>query len=293
MFSAPRSIASSPPSGSPPWCLSARTVVTRHDRVRPQPADPADDVEELLHAHVRAEAALGDDVVAELQADEVGDERVVAVRDVGERPAVDERRLALERLDEVRLDRVLEKHGHRARRLQLLGDDGLALPRVADGDRAEPPAQVVQVAGDGEDRHDLRRRGDVEAGLARIAVRAPAEADRDLPQRAVVDVDAAAPADRERVDPELVPVQQVRLEHGGEQVVGRADRVDVAREVEVQVLHGDDLRVAAAGRAALDPEDRAERGLAQAERHALGRCARAPGSARRTSSSCPRPPSSA
>src|SRR5256885_4837418 len=38
-----------------------------HGRVRPQPADAADDVEELLHAHVRAEAALGDDVLAELE----------------------------------------------------------------------------------------------------------------------------------------------------------------------------------------------------------------------------------
>ena len=74
---------------------------------------------------------LGDDVVAELEADEVGDERRVAVGDVGERAAVDERGLALERLHEVRLDRVLEEHGHRAGRLQLLGRDRLALPRVA------------------------------------------------------------------------------------------------------------------------------------------------------------------
>ncbi len=41
------------------------------------------------------------------------------------------------------------------------------------------------------------------------------------------------------------------------QVVGRADGVDVAGQVEVELLHGDDLAVAAAGRAALDAEDRA------------------------------------
>ena len=60
-------------------------------------------------------------------------------------------------------------------------------------------------------------------------------------------------------------MQEVRLEHRGEQVVRGADRVDVAGEVEVQVLHRHDLRVAAARGAALDPEDRPERGLAQAE----------------------------
>ena len=52
-----------------------------------------------------------------LSADEVGDERVVAVGDVREGAAVDERRLTLERLDEVRLQRVLEQHGHRACRV--------------------------------------------------------------------------------------------------------------------------------------------------------------------------------
>ena len=98
-----------------------------------------------------------------------------------------------------------------------------------------------------------------------IPVGPAAEADDDLAQRAVVHVDAAAPADRERVDPELVAVQEVRLEGGGEQVVRGRDGVDVAGEVEVQVFHRHDLGVAAAGGTALDPEDGPERRLAQAE----------------------------
>ena len=236
------------------------------DGARRKPADAADDVEELLHAHVRAEAALGDHVVRELEADQVCDQRVVAVRDVRERAAVDEGRLALQGLHEVWPDGVLEEDGHRAGGLQLLRLDRFAVPRVPDRDLAEATPQVGEVARDGRDRHHLGCRGDVEAGLPHVAVGAPAEADDDRTERAVVDVDAAPPADRERVDPQLVPVQEVRLEHGGEQVVGRADRVDVAGEVEVQVLHGDDLRVAAARCAALDPEHGPERGLAQAER---------------------------
>ena len=64
-------------------------------------------------------------------------------------------------------------------------------------------------------------------------------------------------------------MQKARLEHRGEQIVRRADRVQVAGEVEVHLLHRHDLRVAAAGRAALDPEDRPERGLAETENGAL------------------------
>ncbi len=86
-----------------------------------------------------------------------------------------------------------------------------------------------------------------------------------LAQVAVVHVEAAAPRDRERVEADLVPVVEVRVDQRGEQVVGGRDRVQVTGEVEVQILHRDDLRVAAAGRAALYAEDRAERRLAQAE----------------------------
>ena len=80
----------------------------------------------------------------------------------------------------------------------------------------------------------------------------------------------------ERVEPGRVAVMEMRVDQRREQVVRRRDRVQVAREVEVQVLHRDDLRVAAAGRAALDAEDRAERRLAEAEHRLAAELRRAP-----------------
>ena len=236
-----------------------------HDDARLELADPADDVEELLEPHVGGEPALGDDVLAEPERDPVGDERAVAVREIREGPAVDEGRLAFQRLDEIRLQGLLEDHGHRAGDLEILGRDGHSRVRAGDRDRAEAPPQVGEVARDGDDRHRLGGGGDVEAGLPRLAVRAAAEADDDVAEGAVVHVQAAPPGDRERVDPERVVVQEMGFEHGRQQVVRGGDRVDVAGEVEVEVLHRHDLGVAAAGRAALDPEHGAERGLAQAE----------------------------
>ena len=57
------------------------------------------------------------------------------------------------------------------------------------------------------------------------------------------------------------------IQHGGKQVVCRADGVKVAGEMQVDVLHRHDLCIAAAGSAALDAEDRTERGFAQGCRH--------------------------
>jgi hypothetical protein len=68
------------------------------------------------------------------------------VGDVRERAAVHEARLTLERLDEVGLQRVLEQYGHRARGPEVVrGDRRAAVERVRDGDRAQAPAQVLQV----------------------------------------------------------------------------------------------------------------------------------------------------
>ena len=52
-------------------------------------------------------------------------------------------------------------------------------------------------------------------------------------------------------------VEHARVDRGSNQVVRGAHGVDVAREVQIEVLHRHDLRIAAAGRSALDAKRRA------------------------------------
>ena len=96
------------------------------------------DVEEFLGAEVGAEAGFGHHVIGELQRRFRRQHRVAAVRDVGERPAVDEGRVVLERLHEVRRQRILQQHRHGAVAFQLAGADRLLVARIADDDVAEP-----------------------------------------------------------------------------------------------------------------------------------------------------------
>ena len=98
----------------------------------------------------------------------------------------------------------------------------------------------------------------------------------DVPERAIVHVDGARPGDAARVEAERVALVQVVVEHRGEQVVRRGDGVEVAGEVQVDLVHRDHLRVAAAGRAALHPEHRPERRLADADHDLLARAGGAP-----------------
>ena len=55
------------------------------------------------------------------------------------------------------------------------------------------------------------------------------------------------------------------IHHGGDQVVRRSDGVHVAGEMQVDILHRNDLRIAAAGRAAFHAETPGEGRLAQRE----------------------------
>ena len=55
------------------------------------------------------------------------------------------------------------------------------------------------------------------------------------------------------------------VHHGGEQVIGGGDGVEVPGEVEVDILHGHYLGVAAAGGTALDAEYGAQGGLPQGD----------------------------
>ena len=95
----------------------------------------------------------------------------------------------------------------------------------------------------------------------------------------VIHVHGALPGDGLRIDAEGIALLNVVIQHGSEKVVGRADGMEVTGEVEVDILHGNNLGIAAAGCTALDAEDRAERGLAQRDNGVLSDLAQTVGEA--------------
>ena len=183
--------------------------------------------------------------------------------DVGEGAAVDKRGRALERLHQVGLERVLKQRGHGTLGLKVAGTDRLAGKAVADDDLAQALLEVVNARRQAQDCHDLGGDGDIEAVLARHALGLTANTVDDVAQLTVVHIDDALPSDAFNVDAKLVALLNMVVEHGGQQVVGSTDGMEVAGKVQVDILHGDDLSPAAAGSAALNAKDGAKRRLAQ------------------------------
>ncbi len=96
-----------------------------------------------------------------------------------------------------------------------------------------------------------------------------AQAVHDMAQLAVIHIHHALPRDATHIYPQLIAVLDMRIQHGGEQVVRSPDSVEVTREVQVDVLHGDHLRVSATCSSPLDAEHGSERRLAQGHDHVL------------------------
>ena len=224
------------------------------------------DVEELLGAEVSAEARLGHHEVGKLERGARRNERIAAVRDVGERPAVHERGAVLDGLHEVRLQRIAQQRGHRARGAEFPHRHGLLPASVAEHDVANALLKISQVAGQAEDRHDLRGHRNIEARLAHYTVVVAAQPGRDAAQSAIVHVEHAPPRHPPRIDIECIVPVHVVIDQGGQQVMRRADGVEITGEVQIDVRHWHDLGVAPAGRSAFHAEAGAEAGFAQADR---------------------------
>ena len=199
--------------------------------------------------------------------------------DVGKGTAVNKSGSPLQRLDEVRLDGVLEQSGHGAFGFQVVSSDRLAIVGVADNDPGKTGFEVHQVRSEAQHGHDLTGNRDVKTILTGNALRLPAEPVDNMTELTVIHVHGALPGDLLRIDAESIALLNVVIQHGSQKVVGRADGMEVTGEVEVDILHGNNLGIAAAGCTALDAEDRAERGLAQRDNGVLSDLAQTVGEA--------------
>ena len=185
--------------------------------------------------------------------------------DVGKGPAVHNGGGALDGLHQVGVHGVPQQSGHGALGFDIAGVDRLAGVGVGDEDVPQALFQVVHVLGQAQDGHDLGGHGDDKAVLPGHAVDFAPQADDDVPQGAVVHIQAALDLDAPGVDAQGVSLLQVVIQHGAAQVVGGGDGVHVPGKVEVDVLHGQHLGIAAPRGAALDAEHRPQGGLPQGD----------------------------
>ena len=182
---------------------------------------------------------------------------------VSKRAAVDERRCVFQCLHQIRLQRILQQCGHCAVCAQIPGINRIAVQIVCHQNLAQTFFQVCQIRSQTENCHHFGCYRDLEAIAPGNAVYLTAKTDDDIPEGTVVHVQHTLDHDTALVDAQHVALLHVVVQHCAEQIVGGGDGVHIAGEVQVDVLHGNDLCIAAAGCTALDAKDRPQRRFPQ------------------------------
>ena len=144
-----------------------------HRRCRIETGLAALNVEELFRPQVGAETGFRHDVVTQFERRARCQHRVATVRNIGERPAMDEHRIVLQGLYQVRHQCILEQHGHGTVAFDVGRLYRFAVARIAHHDVAEPPLEILQIQRQAEDGHHLGGHRDVKSILAREAIGHP------------------------------------------------------------------------------------------------------------------------
>lgn len=149
-----------------------------------------------------------------------------------------ERGGVLRRLHEVRFERIFEEHHDTARHAEILHREGRAVVAIAEENVLNAAAQIGLVGGQTEDGHEFAGGSDVETGLRGDAVDRWAESGDDAAKRTVVDVEHTTPKHFFQSEAFGAMLVEVVVEQRRNHVVRRGDSVEVAGEVEIDLLHG-------------------------------------------------------
>ena len=166
-------------------------------------------------------------------------------------------------LHEVGLYSVLKERGHSAVSLKVAAVYGLVVVCVSHEYISKSFLEVGERLSKAENSHYLTCYGDHKVILPRNAVYLRAKTYGDISQRAVIGVGNSGEEYSSLVDPKLVTLLKMIVYYSAKQIVCRGYSVEVAREMEIDIVHRNDLRVSAARSAALNSENRAERGLSE------------------------------
>ena len=234
-----------------------------NDCRRPESRHSALDIDELLSSEVCRKASFRYRIIRKLQGHLSSYGRVASVCDIRKRSSVDKCRSSFQCLDQIRFQRVLQKSCHGAFRLEVVSRYRLTVIVVADDDLGKPLLQIIDICRQAKNRHYFGCYCDFEAVFPWNALNSSAQTAYDVTQLSVVHVDGSLPCDLLRVDSQCIALLNVVVNESCEQIVSSAHRMKIPCEMQVDIFHWNDLRIAATGRSALDAEYRTKRRLTQ------------------------------
>ena len=240
-----------------------------------QTCHTAFDIQEFLCTKVCTETSLCDGIVSKTKSHLRSGYGVTAVCDICEGTAVYDCRYMLQSLNQVRFQSVFQKSCHSALCVQVCCGNRFLLRRfsicISNDNSSKSFFQVRNVLCKAENSHDLGCNGDIVAILSRHAICSSAKTIYYVTKLTVVHIYASSPGDLSRINVQSVALENVVVDHCCQQVVCRADRMEITGEVKVDIFHRNNLCISAACCSAFYSEYRSEGRLTKSYHYFLAK----------------------
>mmetsp|Transcript_12968 Transcript_12968/g.24030 ORF Transcript_12968/g.24030 Transcript_12968/m.24030 type:complete len:252 (-) Transcript_12968:332-1087(-) len=241
--------------------MELERTYSRHDHgaARLESSFTAFDVAELFKSKVCTKATLSNNKICHLEGCSSTYQRAAPVCNVCEGSTVNNSRIVLQGLNDVRLKCVTEKGCHCTCGTNLVrGNCFLSAAGVAHNDFSKSVPQVVKVGSQAENSHNFACHADVKAILTRDSICSTSEADCNVAECSVVHVHYALELYPAHVQNRLEIPVNVIICHRSEKVVRCRNGVHVACEVQVDVGHRVELSIPSPCGTTFDPKYRAQ-----------------------------------
>ena len=220
------------------------------------------DVIEFLCTEICTESCLCNGIVAILKSSSSSHDRIAAMSNVGKRTAMNKCRCSLCCLNQIWLQSIEKESNDTATYTHILYGKWLVILGDAQEDVIYTATKIIDACSKTHDSHDFRSRSDIEACLCLDAVLI-ADTGDDAAETTVVYVHHAAPENLLQLESLCLVLETVVVQEGSNHVVGLCNGMEIASEMEINLIHRQNLGVTATCSTTLHAEARTQRWFAK------------------------------
>ena len=220
------------------------------------------DVIELLSTEICTESCLCNGIVAILKSCSSSHDGIAAMSNVGKRTAMNKCWCSLCCLNQIWLQSIEKESYDTATYTHILYGKWLVILGDAQEDVIYTATKIIDACCKTHDSHDFRSRSDIEASLCLDAVLISYTGD-DAAETTVVYVHHAAPENLLQLESLCLVLETVVIQEGSNHVVGLCNGMEIASEMEINLIHRQNLGVTATCSTTLHAEARTQRWFAK------------------------------
>ena len=202
-------------------------------RIRFQTCHATFDIQEFLCTQIRTKTGFRNRIIPQFHCHPGSGNRVASMGNIGKWTAMNKGRCCFQGLNQIRFEGIFQQGSHCSLCLKLSGCDRFVVIGITDNDPGKSLLEVIDIASQTKDCHDLTGHRDDKMILSDKSVSLAAKTDHDIPQCTVIHIFTSLPHYLFGIDAKLIALLDVIVEECRQQIVCSGDGMEVTGKVEV------------------------------------------------------------